>query len=179
MLFLASCKSKSDIITTKKPVSEINKSASVKKKKRKKIKASKINESIVFDDTKYILDEVLNIASLYEGVRYRYGGTTSRGMDCSGLIYTSFKNYDIILPRRSIDMSKLGKKISEKKAQKGDLIFFKTGRTNVINHVGIIHEVKNNEIIFIHASTSSGVMYSSLNESYFQRTFAQINRILE
>ena len=75
-------------------------------------------------------------------------------------------------------MSRHGKKISINKAQPGDLIFFTTNGRNVINHVGIITEVTNDEIKFIHSSTSQGVIISSTADSYYGNTFAQINRVL-
>mgnify|MGYP003616280647 FL=1 len=63
-------------------------------------------------------------------------------------------------------------------AQKGDLIFFKTNKSREINHVGIVIEVSNEEIKFIHSSTSRGVIISSTKEPYYKKTFVQINRVL-
>lgn len=76
-------------------------------------------------------------------------------------------------------MADLGEKINTTNAEKGDLIFFATAGGNRITHVGLITEVNNDEILFVHASTSSGVIISSLTETYYQNTFVQINRILE
>lgn len=76
-------------------------------------------------------------------------------------------------------MATVGEKIDEKEAKKGDLIFFKTSRRG-ISHVGIITEITDdNEIKFIHSSTSQGVVISSMNEAYYKRTFVQINRVLQ
>ena len=122
---------------------------------------------------------VVESAKEFLGTPYRYGGTTTKGLDCSGLTCTSYKNVEINLPRRSIDQSKEGIKIKKAKAKPGDLIFFKTSRRDVINHVGIITENNNGEISFIHASTSSGVVISSLLESYYKNAFAKIKRIIE
>lgn len=118
-------------------------------------------------------------ASQYIGTRYRGGGTTSAGFDCSGLIFTTFKNIDMTLPRSSGSMAVgAGVKIEREQAQKGDLIFFTTNGRGSINHVGMITEVLDGEIKFIHSSVQSGVVISSTNELYYAKRFIQINRVL-
>lgn len=122
---------------------------------------------------------IIDYAKQFEGIKYKWGGTSKSGMDCSGLVFESFKAYDIYLPRISRDMAKRGKKITLKQTHKGDLLFFKTGnRRNDINHVGLVVEIKNNAIYFIHATTSAGVIISSLNESYWKNAFKEVRRIL-
>lgn len=124
-------------------------------------------------------EHIVNYAKQFEGVRYKWGGTTKAGMDCSGLVYESFKSYDIILPRTSKDMAKRGKKIPLNQVTKGDLLFFKTGnRRNSINHVGLIVAIRNNDIEFIHATTSKGVIISNLNTAYWKEAFYEARRIL-
>ena len=61
--------------------------------------------------------------------------------------------------------------------KKGDLIFFRTNRKSIINHVGMVTEVLPDEIKFIHSATSSGVIISSTKEPYYSKSFAQANRI--
>ena len=112
------------------------------------------------------------------GVKYRLGGTNKKGMDCSGLVFSTYENYDIRLPRTSTDMSRHGKIIKLKEALPGDLIFFKTNGRSVINHVGIITEINGETITFVHASTSKGVIVSSTDDEYYSKTFAQINRVI-
>jgi cell wall-associated NlpC family hydrolase len=87
----------------------------------------------------------------------------------------------IKLPRTSAEQAKAGTRLGKNtdEAKKGDLIFFKTNKRSQINHVGIVTEVNNEEIIFIHSSTSKGVIHSSTKQSYYKKTFAQLNRILE
>jgi cell wall-associated NlpC family hydrolase len=75
-------------------------------------------------------------------------------------------------------MSKVGEKLNRNEIKKGDLVFFRTNGRSVINHVGLVTEVKDDEIIFIHSSVQRGVIISSTKEPYYQRTFAQANRIL-
>lgn len=112
------------------------------------------------------------------GARYRSGGTTPAGFDCSGLMFSTFKNIDMVLPRSSYDMAKYGVKIDKSQAQKGDLIFFSTFGRGRVSHVGMVTEVLDDEIRFIHSSTQSGVIISSTKEDYYARTFVQVNRVL-
>lgn len=123
-------------------------------------------------------DMVLSTAFDFEGVRYRFGGTTRSGLDCSGLVVNAFNDTSVNLPRNSSAMAKVGDKVSKNQAQKGDLIFFRTGRGPRISHVGIVTEVLDDEIKFIHSSTTKGVIVSSTNEDYYKRRFVQINRVL-
>lgn len=125
-----------------------------------------------------VSDLVLNTAFDFEGVRYRFGGTTHKGLDCSGLVMNAFNDTSINLPRNSSAMAEVGDKVSKNNAQKGDLIFFRTGRGSRISHVGIITEVVDDEIKFIHSSTTKGVIVSSTKEDYYKRRFVQINRVL-
>ncbi|GGB70433.1 hypothetical protein GCM10007424_07990 [Flavobacterium suaedae] len=124
--------------------------------------------------------EVVNKAMKYEGVKYKTGGTTKKGMDCSGLVYTSFKACDITLPRTSYEMAKAGKKIKLSEVQEGDLLFFDNNpRRRRINHVGLVTEVSpEGDIKFIHASLQLGVTISSLNEPYYRKSFVQANRVV-
>lgn len=196
-----SCKTSSGIVTSKdealkkgiytapkssKTVVKNSRNTSDKKivETTKPSKKSRITESededFVPDDdnTSYFVKQLISSALQYEGVRYRGGGTTTAGMDCSGLVFTVFKGYDITLPRSSNDMSRVGQKLKPKEIKKGDLVFFKTSNRGVINHVGLVTEVREDEILFIHSSVQRGVIISSTKEPYYQRTFAQANRVL-
>ncbi|WP_333878341.1 C40 family peptidase, partial [Flavobacterium sp.] len=140
------------------------------------------NESdIIIDDedASYLVKQLINSASENLGVGYRGGGTTKAGFDCSGLIYSTFKKFDITLPRSSHEMATIGTKIDLSDAKKGDLIFFINRGQRRINHVGMVVEVSNDEVKFIHSSTQSGVIISSTKEPYYNRTFVQINRVLQ
>lgn len=125
------------------------------------------------------IDAIVNFANSYNGIAYRAGGTTKKGMDCSGLVYTSFKNYGIQLPRSSAAMSTKGKKVAIKSVTKGDLLFFNIARLKgAINHVGLVTSIEEDNVIFIHATTSKGVIYSSLDEQYWRSTFVTAKRII-
>lgn len=124
-------------------------------------------------------EKVLSEAIDNIGSRYRTGGTSKSGFDCSGLMIASFGKFDIKLPRTSNGMSRFGKKINPKNAQKGDLIFFRTLGSRKINHVGMVVEVNEDEIKFVHSSIKRGVIISTTKEGYYKKTFAQVNRVLE
>ena len=124
-------------------------------------------------------DDIIKHANKFIGVRYKWGGVTKAGMDCSGLVYESFRAHNIYLPRISRDMAKKGKKVSLKLVEKGDLLFFKTqNKRNSINHVGLVTNTKRGIITFIHATTRRGVITSTLKETYWQNAFVEARRIL-
>ena len=123
-------------------------------------------------------EAVIETAMDYTGTRYKYGGTTRKGMDCSGLLYVSFLENDVSLPRSSHQMADEGKRIKRSQVQKGDLLFFKTQRgKKKINHVGLVVDVADDEIKFIHSTTSRGVIVSSLREGYWNYAFVKATRI--
>ena len=123
---------------------------------------------------------IVDYAKSFEGTRYKFGGTTKKGMDCSGLVYTAFGKKDISLPRISRDMAKKGRRISLSQTTEGDLVFFRTSKNKTsINHVGLVVETQNGEIRFIHSTTSKGVIISSLRESYWGNAFVEARRLID
>lgn len=165
-------KKKEPVLSTKNSDARLRKTNSINNNDAVDIKADNEN-------TSYLIAQIINAASDNLGVHYRSGGTTKAGFDCSGLIYSTFKKFDIELPRSSHEMAEKGTKVAVENAKKGDLIFFINRGQHRVNHVGMIVEVNGDEIKFIHSSTQSGVIISSINEPYYKNTFAQINRMLE
>jgi len=141
--------------------------------------SSAVNKTESKRENKYIVNNLIETATDNIGIRYKAGGTTKNGFDCSGLVFTTFDSQNIKLPRSSYEQSKIGKIIRLDDAKKGDLIFFKTNKSSQINHVGLITEVHSDEIKFVHSSTSKGVIISSTKEAYYQKSFTQINRIID
>jgi cell wall-associated NlpC family hydrolase len=108
--------------------------------------------------------------------RHVDGGLTHRGIDCSGLTYMIYKNvYGITLERNSAKILRNNcRRIGKSQLREGDLVFFNTGgRLFNVSHVGIY--LKDDK--FVHASTSRGVMISSLTEDYFRKTWVCGGRI--
>lgn len=139
-------------------------------------KAGKIESSpsyTVTEKQQIVLDTALS----YLGSPYRYGGTTSKGFDCSGFVSAAYKPLEISLHRSSHEMAAQGKSVDIKNVQVGDLLFFVTGKGNRISHVGIVVETQN-EIKFIHSSTSRGVIISSLNEGYWSKAYRKARRFM-
>ncbi len=107
------------------------------------------------------------------GVPYKYGGTTRQGVDCSAFCGHVYKNvYGITLGRSAHDIYEQSAAIKKSELKEGDFVFFKINSSRV-SHVGIyLGEDK-----FVHASTSRGVVISSLNESYWQKYYFGAGRI--
>ena len=124
-------------------------------------------------------ESIVKYAKTFDGTRYKYGGTTKSGMDCSGLIYTSYKKHDVSLPRTTSGLKGTGEWIDLKEVNVGDLVFFATNKNSRnVNHVGIVTNVRTGNVEFIHASTSRGVMISSIAEKYWYFSFVQARRVL-
>ncbi|MEK4128718.1 C40 family peptidase [Solibacillus sp. FSL W8-0474] len=122
-----------------------------------------LNEKEASAESAYSVEELKEISSKYIGVRYSYGGTSAKGFDCSGYVRHVFKELGITsLERTSSDMYNQGTSVKKSELEPGDLVFFNTSGKRV-SHVGIyIGSGK-----FIHASTSKGVIKTSINDKYY------------
>lgn len=150
-----------------------------KKKYTSKTTSTKITKANSAVKPSKAASAIVKYAKTFNGTRYKYGGTTKRGMDCSGLIYTSFKKHNIILPRTTASLKSYGDWVDIKNVTIGDLVFFATKKNSrKVNHVGIVTNVRTGNIEFIHASSSKGVMVSSLAERYWYFAFVQARRVL-
>lgn len=127
------------------------------------------------------IDSLINHAYSYMGNRYRRGGTSTAGFDCSGFTMTVFKHVNIKLPHTSAGQGLIGVEVSKANIQKGDLILFRGGnrRSRRIGHVGIVVSEKGEPVRFIHSSTSEGVRVDQLNAPYYQKRYVKTVRIPE
>ncbi len=119
-------------------------------------------------------DLVLNALSLI-GVNYRYGGNhPSSGLDCSGFVrYVVRDTLGFLLPRRAIEMSKLGEVVAKESLQPGDLVFFNTMRS-AFSHVGIY--IGDNK--FVHApSQGKQIRVDNMHASYWSRRYNGARRV--
>ncbi len=110
------------------------------------------------------------------GTPYRFGGTTSAGIDCSGFIRRLFADVaGVMLPRTAAAQYMLGEPIPREQLQFGDLLFFHTRRHAYVSHVGIYL----GDNLFAHASSRGGVTISSLQSTYYSKRFIGARRLTE
>lgn len=119
--------------------------------------------------------ELIKEAKKWLGTKYKYGGHSKSGTDCSGFVMEVYKSvYDFKLPRSSREQQEFCKKIKKSQLKIGDLVFFATGKKKgKVSHVGIY--IGDGQ--FIHASSSKGVVISDLDQSYYVRTYHSSGRI--
>lgn len=116
--------------------------------------------------------ELLRQVDAWYGTRYRMGGTTRKGIDCSAFVQAVYLSaYAVSVPRTAYMQYKAATRISATELKEGDLVFFNT--TGGVSHVDIY--LRNNK--FIHASSSNGVTVSDLFEPYYLKRFLGAGRI--
>jgi cell wall-associated NlpC family hydrolase len=119
--------------------------------------------------------DIVDRAEDFLGTPYRTGGTTSRGVDCSGLVFSVYRAFGIALPRTSRAQSRFGAQVNRSDLRPGDLVFFDTSGGRGVSHVGIY--AGRGE--FIHASTRARrVRFDRLDNKYFKRRFVVARRVL-
>ena len=108
----------------------------------------------------------------WQGVPYRNGGESKRGIDCSAFVQLTYQQkFGIKLPRTTAQQASLGGQITNSGLRPGDLIFFKTGWNN--RHIGIYLE----KYRFIHVSTTVGVTISTMTDPYWYDRYWQARRV--
>ena len=119
------------------------------------------------------MKELRKSAYGFLGTRYRFGGTSRSGIDCSSFVQQVFGELEVSLPRTAREQFRVGSAVAPGDLQKGDLIFFST-YASYPSHVGIY--LGNNKMI--HASSMSRkVVISSMDTSYYRSRFLGAKRI--
>ena len=114
------------------------------------------------------------IVDSYLGVRYKNGGMSRAGFDCSGFVSVVFRDLNHArLPRSTGKLKWVGTQVSQDDARIGDLVFFRGGVFGGINHVGIYMGSRT----FAHASSTKGIAYDSLDDDYYRKHFVMTRRI--
>jgi cell wall-associated NlpC family hydrolase len=116
--------------------------------------------------------DVIAEAKRHMGTPYRWGGTTTRGFDCSGFVRYVFRETEgITLPRTSGEQAKFGAAVPRNQLRAGDVISFATGGGSRVSHVGVY--IGDNK--FIHSSSSRGVRIDTLT-GYYAKRFVNARR---
>ena len=119
--------------------------------------------------------QMAQFALQYVGYPYVYGGSSPSGFDCSGFVTYITKQFGYSVNRTASAQMDNGTAVDRSQLQAGDLVFFNSGNSSKrATHVGIY--VGNGQ--FVHASTSTtGVIVSDLNSSYYTSTFVGARRL--
>jgi cell wall-associated NlpC family hydrolase len=138
-------------------------------------KVSKPSEKMVKEPSENTIkaDQIIATALNYKGVPYKYGGTSPKGFDCSGFTLYVFNKHGVKLPRTADKQFETGRLVKEKELQAGDIVFFTTTEAGA-SHCGIY--IGKGQ--FIHASSSRGVMVSSLADYYWKPRYLGARRII-
>ncbi len=122
-------------------------------------------------------DSVVAYAKQFLGTPYVWGGTNlTKGVDCSGFVYSVYKNFGITLNRSSYQMVNNGVPVERANLQAGDLVFFNAYGSGGISHVGIY--IGNGDYIHSSSGATSGVIISNLNEDYSNKSYVTARRVL-
>lgn len=146
------------------------------------------DESFAAEERNYVknnyadtIDAIVDYSRNYIGTRYRYGGTTPKGFDCSGFMVYIFKNFDVNLPRTGTEQYKAYGDVPKDNVKKGDLVFFAGRRKGSrIGHVGMVvsDSIDENGVFqFIHSSTRRGVIISKSSEPYYANRYMSACRV--
>ena len=140
-------------------------------------------DSILFKgEKKQVIDSVICYGKTFIGLRYKYGGFSAKGFDCSGFIKYIFNKYGLVLPHDSRAYANFGEKIDSvdvQKIKKGDIMLFKGSnlKSKRIGHVSLVIEVKQDEILILHSCRRGVVIDNYLDSDYYLKRFAGVRRI--
>lgn len=125
------------------------------------------------NDVKDMNKEFMDFYNEWKHVKYRFGGNSKRGIDCSAFTQRIYKEkFDIKIPRSTRTQVKVGKEVKKSELELGDLIFFKTGKRD--RHVGVY--MGNGD--FMHASIK-GVKFSKVDKPFYKKAYWTSRRIID
>lgn len=188
LLVLVGCQNKQDVYVdntmfkeNKTAISTINKTHQETLTENKKLlndKTSTIQQELIIevnvqeDETTHMNEALMEFYNEWKHVRYKLGGNSKKGIDCSAFTQRIFKEkFDVKIPRTTRTQVKVGKRVKKSELEMGDLVFFKTGKTD--RHVGIYM----GDGTFMHASIK-GVKFTKLNKPFYKKTYWTSRRII-
>ena len=148
----------------------LQKLSELKRKHQEILKSGTFSEK----KTMKLQNELLKSYSNWKGTKYELGGDSEYGMDCSALTRRVYREvYGYELPRRTVQQIKMGSHVSKENLKPGDIVFFRPDEKN--NHTAVYL----GDTLFINASTSKGVVISTLENTYWNKYFKYGVRIRE
>ncbi len=145
-----------------------------RKKEEKELKQEYVKDANLHGDRKKLVEEAIT----WLGTPYKYAGQ-EKGVctDCSGFVMQVYlTELDIKIPRNSAKQADFCKTLKKKDVKPGDLVFFATGKeAGRVTHVGMMLD----DVSFIHASSSKGVVVSRMDNPWYSTRFVKYGRVPE
>lgn len=116
---------------------------------------------------------IIATARKLEGTPYLWGGMSGKGIDCSGLVYATYRRHGYTLPRDADQQALVGRAVGRDQLSMGDLVYFGS-RADDITHIGLYLK----DGLFVHASKGAGVSVGDLRGDYYRQRFQGGRRIL-
>lgn len=127
-----------------------------------------------------LIDSIINYGKTHVNTRYRYGGITPDGFDCSGFMFHIHRHFNLPLPRVPSITCLMGERVELDSLQPGDFVYFKnrTSNNNSIGHVAMVVEKLPNDFVMIHSASHAGVIVESYaDKQYYVSTYLFANRL--
>ncbi len=115
-------------------------------------------------------EDITSFAKKHVGAKYKYGGKSPTGFDCSGFTTYVLRNFDVPVSGPSASQERLGRKTTKEKAQPGDLVFFRKSKAGKVFHVAMVYSNDGGNLRLIHSTSSRGVVVDNLAQSSYWRS---------
>ncbi|MAD42218.1 MAG: peptidase P60 [Arcobacter sp.] len=136
-------------------------------------KLLKEDDTVSKNDAINMNKQFMDFYNEWKNVKYRFGGNSKKGIDCSAFTQRIYKEkFDIKIPRSTRTQVKVGTEVAKSELELGDLIFFKTGKVD--RHVGVY--MGNGD--FMHASIK-GVKFSKVDKPFYKKAYWTSRRIID
>ncbi len=128
------------------------------------------------NSSEMVSDEVMYKVIEYLNTPYLWGGTSKRGIDCSGFVQAvMYQSLGVMLPRTSYEQSNVGTDVTRSELKFGDLLFFDTMHRGRVTHVGIYLS----DGYFVHSGSRTGVAVASLDSDFYSGVFLKAKRVIQ
>jgi len=146
------------------------------------VSEKKDSVTIKIEANNQVLDSIICFGKSFIGLKYKYGGYSTSGFDCSGFLKFIFNKYGLALPKDSRSYAEFGEKIDSvdiQEIKKGDIMLFKGSnlKSKRIGHVSLVIDVNENEVLMLHSCRRGVIIDNYLDSDYYLKRFVGIRRI--